>query len=574
MIETPSMLTDEDLERDGIALLAVALMAVEDFNRRESSLVPKVSNYQECQIFFPSSLVLMDTGRNPDRVRQTKGLWLKDSSCAVVGSLDNRVAETVATELVGSIVPAISFGATAPRLTNGYDFPNLFVGNVDWSDIVLKLGRYLRAQRRNVVAVMYTPGDNLDLDDFSNDLQPEDYAPDWQAVAYDSQLSITISLVWNRSREEFDERLKVLKGSGVKTIVVALDKDDNIDVLAEVADAHGMLSSEYLWIFMDSFMSPQHLYRIRAPAESPVGRLLEVSRIFQLLDGLVPLTQGNETVSANITEVSGRFQEEWQSRGAGIVDRLNAVLYESNGMLQGTNVSVDEEFFAEQSPSYGSGYLYDAIMSIGMSSCDGVSPLNFVHQGPSGIYRYLNRSLDMGSLTFGVFDVRREDDGSYQAVLRDITYSGGWETIPPVEAESNDTYLDTWAFVLSFFCGAFAICFSMGCGIFVYFNKKNRIVSVAQPEFLYMACFGAMILAVGCFFMGFDENSGWDQERLDRKCVTMTWCYYIGALTVYMALFSKVGGRWWIADRIRLFAIFSNRIQLLSPCHSSGVCRE
>jgi hypothetical protein len=536
--DNPSILTATEHERDGVALLATAFMALEDFNRRESSLVPELSNYRGCQIFFPQNLNLVDTGRSPERVLQTEDLWLTDSTCAVIGPVSNRVAETVGTQLLGSPVPAISFGAHAPLLADGNFFPNLALGNVEWGNVVSKLCSYAASQRQISVGVMYTPGDNLDL---------EDYASVWEAAYEETGVNIRLALIGDRSREEFRERLVALKSRRVYTIVVALQRDDNIEILAEVANNLGMLSKEYLWFFMDSFVSPQHVNLFNASTQTPVGRLLESSRIFQLLDGIVPAVHDiNQTIGTNVTDVFERFQEEWQIRGSGIVSQLNVFMQESNGMLAGSNISIEDDFFSQNDPSYESGYLYDSIISIGMSVCDGVSPLDSEHDGPSGTYRFLNRSLDTEALTFGVFYVEIDGNGNYEAILRDVTDLGEWETIPgsetipTIDEELTDEYYPLWTVIISFILASFAILFSIGCCYFVFHFKKNRIVSVGQPEFLYMACFGAFLVAVNSLFLGFDESSGWDQRALDRKCVAMTWVRYIGLLTVYMALFSKV----------------------------------
>ena len=386
---------------------------------------------------------------------------------------------------------------------------------------------------------MYTPGDNLD---------DEDYASVWEDAYEETGVTVRLALIWNRSRQEFREQLVALKNRGVYTIVVALERDDNVETLADVANNLGMLSEDYLWIFMDSFVSPQHVDRFNTSTETPLGRLLEGSRIFQLLDGLVPAVRDiNQTAGTNITDDFAHFKEEWETRGSGIVNQLNVFLQQSDGMLYGTNVTVEDDFFLRNNPSYGSGYIYDAIISIGMSVCDGISILNSEHEGPCGVYRFLNRSLDAEELTFGVsFTEIKSINGKYHPILRDITILGEWETIPepettpPVDEGLTDEYYASWAFIMSVVFASFAILFSIGCCYFVYYFRKNRIVSVGQPEFLYVACFGAFLIAVGSMFLGFDESNGWDEKKLDRKCITMTWCHYLGNLVVYMALFSKV----------------------------------
>lgn len=87
------------------------------------------------------------------------------------------------------------------------------------------------------------------------------------------------------------------------------------------------------------------------------------------------------------------------------------------------------------------------------------------------------------------------------------------------------------------------------CFVIVY--RKNKIVSVGQPFFLCVICFGSLLLSVSLYFeAGMIENIpniSW--KVLDKLCVLQFWCLYCGILIVLVAIICKL----WRAEKVFQF---------------------
>lgn len=76
--------------------------------------------------------------------------------------------------------------------------------------------------------------------------------------------------------------------------------------------------------------------------------------------------------------------------------------------------------------------------------------------------------------------------------------------------------------------------------IWVLVNRKHRVVAAANPPLLGRMIVGAALSSVTIFFITTDEQSGFSSEQLGRQCMAMVWCFSIGHILTYSALFTKV----------------------------------
>jgi gamma-aminobutyric acid type B receptor len=70
--------------------------------------------------------------------------------------------------------------------------------------------------------------------------------------------------------------------------------------------------------------------------------------------------------------------------------------------------------------------------------------------------------------------------------------------------------------------------------------RKDPIVQGAQPFFLIAIFVGSMITSAAIFTLSWDDQSGVSVEVLDVACMATQWTFFIGHVTTYMALFSKL----------------------------------
>lgn len=83
--------------------------------------------------------------------------------------------------------------------------------------------------------------------------------------------------------------------------------------------------------------------------------------------------------------------------------------------------------------------------------------------------------------------------------------------------------------------------------IFVIVYRGNKIVTVGQPFFLCLICFGAFLISFSLYFDTgvIEEIHEISWKTLDRLCILQMWCLYCGILIVLVALICKL----WRAER-------------------------
>mmetsp|Transcript_4415 Transcript_4415/g.10604 ORF Transcript_4415/g.10604 Transcript_4415/m.10604 type:complete len:408 (-) Transcript_4415:4344-5567(-) len=87
--------------------------------------------------------------------------------------------------------------------------------------------------------------------------------------------------------------------------------------------------------------------------------------------------------------------------------------------------------------------------------------------------------------------------------------------------------------------------------VFVIVCRENKIVTVGQPFFLCMICFGSLLMSVSIYFDAgsIEEIPGIEWAALDKLCIAQLWCLYCGMLIVLAALICKL----WRAEKVCQF---------------------
>lgn len=87
---------------------------------------------------------------------------------------------------------------------------------------------------------------------------------------------------------------------------------------------------------------------------------------------------------------------------------------------------------------------------------------------------------------------------------------------------------------------SFALIAVVGTGFWVFVNRKNKLIKAGQPEFLYLLCFGAALVAPSSIFLTFDESNGFTVDQLSGMCSAFPWFFVVGYLLMYCALICKL----------------------------------
>ena len=111
----------------------------------------------------------------------------------------------------------------------------------------------------------------------------------------------------------------------------------------------------------------------------------------------------------------------------------------------------------------------------------------------------------------------------------------------PKMAVSNPHYLSKGIQSTGFFLVSLALLLCVGSGLWVYHNRESsRLVKAGQPEFIYLLCGGACLVASSLLFMSYDESDGMSPQQLSAMCAAFPWFFVLGYLIMYAALFSKL----------------------------------
>ena len=192
-------------------------------------------------------------------------------------------------------------------------------------------------------------------------------------------------------------------------------------------------------------------------------------------------------------------------------------------------------------------------------------------QGASGRVEFLGEEKvrSRESVTAGSYNIQRSNmTGQFEAVLtatRRIKQTGAmameWrlvETAVPIYANGLSTppettlfiseanYLEGWVQVFGFFLFGIACCLCLFFGLGVFLLREDRVVKAGQPFFLLLVCVGSIISCTSILTSSFDESTGWSNETLSWACTMTPWFFFLGLVTVYAALFSKM----WRVDRL------------------------
>ncbi|KAG7355797.1 7 transmembrane sweet-taste receptor of 3 GCPR domain containing protein [Nitzschia inconspicua] len=108
-------------------------------------------------------------------------------------------------------------------------------------------------------------------------------------------------------------------------------------------------------------------------------------------------------------------------------------------------------------------------------------------------------------------------------------------TQPPVEV-----YRSKASLITAMTLGSVAVVSCAISWLFLFQNRKKRVITVAQPPFLYLICFGSILVSIPLYFYALDETTGLSANQLSGFCTASIWFRYTGYLVVYMSMFCKL----------------------------------
>jgi 7 transmembrane sweet-taste receptor of 3 GCPR len=162
-------------------------------------------------------------------------------------------------------------------------------------------------------------------------------------------------------------------------------------------------------------------------------------------------------------------------------------------------------------------------------------------------------------------DSSQEENGAWAPVSNtSFLYFDGTPNEPMPRRDAVVTnYHSQGIQITGFILAGIAFVFAVGSGCWVYFNRQHKLVKASQPEFLYILCFGAGLVAPSSIFFAFDESNGLTEQQLSGLCSTFPWLFVVGYLLMYCALFSKL---WRLSMLLQMRRKAIHVQQVLLPC--------
>jgi len=239
---------------------------------------------------------------------------------------------------------------------------------------------------------------------------------------------------------------------------------------------------------------------------------------------------------------------------------------------------IDAESYL-QTPGLVAPFLYDAVISLGLSACKlemNFNPVNgssFALNGGDHYNAIVNTTFEGSSGTILLNDFGTRDpksalfslnnfvddpdastatDVQFKAEESDAFEFGAWRSLrpfifnsgtdivpsdlPDVEVDTN--YIPLGLQVLGLVLCAVIVVTSIAFSVWTKMKEKKRVVKSAQPIFLYLIAAGTLLMGSAIIPLSLDPGVV-SLEGASRACIAMPWLLACGFSLTFSALFTK-----------------------------------
>mmetsp|Transcript_29715 Transcript_29715/g.52156 ORF Transcript_29715/g.52156 Transcript_29715/m.52156 type:complete len:809 (-) Transcript_29715:304-2730(-) len=104
--------------------------------------------------------------------------------------------------------------------------------------------------------------------------------------------------------------------------------------------------------------------------------------------------------------------------------------------------------------------------------------------------------------------------------------------------DENYNYLPTFVSIMGTTVFSINVLTATLCAIWVFVNRKEKVVLASQPDFLYLVCLGCLISSVPLLFIGRDDQH-YSSTTLTNMCQATVWFYSVGFALSITSLMAK-----------------------------------
>lgn len=382
--------------------MAAAQMAVDQFNARDTSVVPELANLQGCPVYFPYQVVIdsameeykavmgvlagqigrksitrtqrklqqqkahrpnmqqgNDSGCPSVGVNSTLPPW-----CAVIGPMDIKAIQNSEAVTSALGIPQLLYSG-AGIVARRADSPSLIGVAESTTGKVRAILTYLVHQKRDYLAVLHSS--NPDMSNLATGLDAFGNAVTNITVVTKLQTKLPKTALLNNSQmEAVREGVEFLKGTGIYTILLAFDHPETLKDYAIALEDNGMLgppgdknTKDYFFILLQETLSIDSIQHI-------IGYQEKGSPLDNLLNGAVIITPTDKIVEPG----SGPdlFLQSWKAQNSSFVAFLND-LAPTDSLTGQPIYNVGSSYFQDNEPAALASYIFDSVMSVGFGAC-------------------------------------------------------------------------------------------------------------------------------------------------------------------------------------------------------------
>jgi hypothetical protein len=338
----------------GFSNVAAVQMAIDDFNKRDASVVPELAFLpSSCDNVTLSWAGLRDT--EDQSVSTVRSLidWLetkpdavgRSDVCAIIGPESFRSVMDAAPLAAALDVPMMVYGTQQEILRDRSRAFTSIQANSWSSDLAHAVLSFLQGLERQYLAILQMQGPEeaataADITRYSADYQIETHS-----VVAD------FKPVGKLNKELVRASFAGIQETGHRTVLFAGILAGVMSGIADVADELGMLDGSYLFVFLDEFTSREYFQHETAAVDGPLDKMLGGSVVISLLDGF---ELDND-----------QFLGKWkQQRDVDTIAEMYARA--SNARVKFRPPS---DFFQTELPGRRTTFLYDSVVAVGMGLC-------------------------------------------------------------------------------------------------------------------------------------------------------------------------------------------------------------
>mmetsp|Transcript_82729 Transcript_82729/g.233828 ORF Transcript_82729/g.233828 Transcript_82729/m.233828 type:complete len:916 (-) Transcript_82729:46-2793(-) len=533
---------------------AMSLLAVDHFNRRDSSVVAALADYASCPIQFNNSFV--DTGWKAENVvEQYIESYKRDdvNYDLIVGPARSACSVPVATLAGIDKIPQVSYWSTSPSLEDKSAYPYFSRTIPSDSDMSYAVAQLMHNFDYDFMGIVHL-----------SDAYGQAYAEALVTEAAVLGVSVTSKGFTSGSTEAIDIALSRMKDANLNVFILVCFDEDFVYVMTK-AEELGLLGKGKLWIFTDgvdlSGMLSSLDDSVRAKLHGS-ARILASSCVGNTANEALVASWNSQTdMSFFNDQIPGDYAAPW------IIPEVFT-----------TDQYWDESVVC---------YVYDAVMSQGLAACNAWAALgdeatsadrlqylrDLTFLGPSGTVVFEdNGNRDPVTGYYILQNVVLDESGEPYVEMRgtwaletgwntaQITFSDGTNNPPPsITKPVHELNLVPVVYkYITFSLLIFSLVLGVGFSIWTFINRDTKIVRSSQPFFLYLIIFGCLVSSCAIVPMSYDDaqilSQGDDDEdgvdddsgetdlnrSVDVACRAVPFLYGLGFVITFTSLFAKI----------------------------------